>query len=262
MDLSDLRIFTTVVREGGVTRAAEKLNRVQSNVTTRIRQLEEDLGVALFIREGKRLHLAPAGQALLGYADRLLALADEARASVRDPRPRGLFRLGSMESTAAVKLPKALNEYHRLYPEVTLELRIGNPVSSRARSSPVSSMRRWSPSRSRMSRSTRRSPMRRSRWSFPLPDRLLRAARAGFQDHGRIRARLPVPQAAGGLVRQARRNAGTHGRARLLSRDARLRGRRHGHRADAEKRAHDLSGEQAACACIACRPARTAPRRC
>lgn len=127
MDLSDLRIFATVVREGGVTRAAEKLNRVQSNVTTRIRQLEEDLQVALFIREGKRLHLAPAGQALLVYAERLLALADEARASVRDPRPRGLFRLGAMESTAAVRLPKALNEYHRRHPEVTLELRTGNP---------------------------------------------------------------------------------------------------------------------------------------
>jgi DNA-binding transcriptional LysR family regulator len=127
MDLSDLRIFTSVVREGGVTRAAEKLNRVQSNVTTRIRQLEDDLGVTLFLREGKRMHLAPAGQALLDYADRLLALADEARASVRDPRPRGTFRLGAMESTAAVRLPKALNEYHRRHPEVTLELRTGNP---------------------------------------------------------------------------------------------------------------------------------------
>src|SRR5579871_2857687 len=127
MDLSDLRIFTTVVREGGVTRAAEKLNRVQSNVTTRIRQLEEDLDVTLFIREGKRLHLAPAGQALLGYADRLLALAEEARASVRDPKPRGVLRLGSMESTAAVRLPKVLNDYHRRHPEVTLELRTGHP---------------------------------------------------------------------------------------------------------------------------------------
>jgi DNA-binding transcriptional LysR family regulator len=127
MDLSDLRIFTSVVREGGVTRAAEKLRRVQSNVTTRIRQLEEDLGVTLFIREGKRLHLAPAGQALLGYADRLLALADEARGAVRDPRPRGMFRLGSMESTAAVRLPKVLSEYHRLHPEVRIELRTGNP---------------------------------------------------------------------------------------------------------------------------------------
>src|ERR1700731_4471023 len=127
MDLSELRIFSTVVRQGGVTRAAERLHRVQSNVTTRIRQLEEDLGVALFIREGKRLHLAPAGRTLLGYAERLLALADEARDAVQDARPRGTFRLGAMESTAAVRLPKALSEYHRRHPEVVLELRTGNP---------------------------------------------------------------------------------------------------------------------------------------
>jgi DNA-binding transcriptional LysR family regulator len=127
MDLSDLRIFRAVVHEGGVTRAAERLHRVQSNVTTRIRQLEEDLGVAIFIREGKRLSLAPAGQLLLDYADRLLALADEARDAVRDARPRGTFRLGAMESTAAVRLPRALSEYHRRYPGVILELRTGNP---------------------------------------------------------------------------------------------------------------------------------------
>jgi DNA-binding transcriptional LysR family regulator len=86
MELSDLRIFTAVVREGGVTRAAERLHRVQSNVTTRIRQLEDDLGVALFIREGKRLRLAPAGQVLLDYADRLLGLANDARGAVHDAR--------------------------------------------------------------------------------------------------------------------------------------------------------------------------------
>jgi DNA-binding transcriptional LysR family regulator len=127
MDLSDLRIFAAVVREGGVTRAAERLHRVQSNVTTRIRQLEEDLGVALFIREGKRLHLAPQGQVLLGYANRLLALADEARDALQDAKPRGTFRLGAMESTAAVRLPGLLSQYHRRHPEVVLELRTGNP---------------------------------------------------------------------------------------------------------------------------------------
>jgi DNA-binding transcriptional LysR family regulator len=127
MDLSDLRIFAAVVRAGGVTRAAERLHRVQSNVTTRIRQLEEDLGVALFVREGKRLHVAPAGRLLLDYADRLLALADEAQDAVRDARPRGLFRLGAMESTAAVRLPAPLAAYHRRYPDVKLELRTGNP---------------------------------------------------------------------------------------------------------------------------------------
>ena len=127
MDLSDLHIFRTVVAAGGVTRAAERLHRVQSNVTTRIRQLEEDLGVDLFIREGRRMHISPAGQILLGYADRLLDLAAEAREMVKDTTPRGPFRLGAMESTAAVRLPGPLTEFHRLYPEVTLELRTGNP---------------------------------------------------------------------------------------------------------------------------------------
>jgi DNA-binding transcriptional LysR family regulator len=65
---------------------------------------------------------------LLDYADRLLALADEARAAVQDPRPRGVFRLGAMDSTAAVRLPGPLAEYHRLYPDVVLELRTGNPT--------------------------------------------------------------------------------------------------------------------------------------
>jgi len=125
--LSALRIFRAVVREGGVTRAAERLHRVQSNVTTRIKQLEDDLGTPLFVREGKRLHLTPAGRLLLDYADRLIALADEAREAVQDPRPRGVFRLGAMESTAAVRLPKALNEFHRRYPDVVLEMRTGNP---------------------------------------------------------------------------------------------------------------------------------------
>ncbi|HIC79948.1 MAG TPA: LysR family transcriptional regulator [Kiloniellaceae bacterium] len=128
MDLSDLRIFRAVVEEGGITRAAERLHRVQSNVTTRVRQLEADLGVALFIREGKRLHLAPAGRVLLDYAEQLLDMAEEAREAVQDSRPRGTFRLGSMESTAAVRLPAPLSAYIKRYPEVNVELRTGNPV--------------------------------------------------------------------------------------------------------------------------------------
>jgi DNA-binding transcriptional LysR family regulator len=122
MDLGDLQIFRTVVSEGGVTRAAERLNRVQSNITTRVRQLEDDLGVPLFIREGKRLHLSPTGKILLDYADRLLDLAQEARIAVRDNTPRGPLRLGAMESTAAIRLPGPLSEFHRRYPDVRLDL--------------------------------------------------------------------------------------------------------------------------------------------
>lgn len=128
MELSDLRIFRAVVDEGGITRAAEKLLRVQSSVTTRIKQLEEDLGTPLFLRQGKKLHLTSAGHTLLDYARRLQALADEARDAVQDPRPKGLFRLGAMESTAAVRLPVPLSEYYRRFPDVDLQLRTGNPV--------------------------------------------------------------------------------------------------------------------------------------
>jgi len=125
MDLSALTIFRAVVRENGVTRAAAKLNRVQSNVTTRIRQLEETLGTDLFIRDGRRLVLTPAGETLLPYAERLLALAEEARHAVSENRPQGRLRLGTMESTAASRLPRLLAAYHQRWPQVTLELATG-----------------------------------------------------------------------------------------------------------------------------------------
>ncbi|MGN6086338.1 LysR family transcriptional regulator [Trinickia sp.] len=125
MDLAALTIFRAVVRENGVTRAAAKLNRVQSNVTMRIKQLEEQLGAPLFVREGRRLVLTPAGRTLLPYAERLLALADEARHALRDDRPRGRLALGAMESTAASRLPRVLAAYHQRWPEVELELATG-----------------------------------------------------------------------------------------------------------------------------------------
>src|SRR5205807_1946552 len=81
--LESLKIFRTVVDEGGVVRAANKLNRVQSNVTTRIRQLEEHLGTRLFRREGRSIRLSAEGHTLLTSADRLLRLADETVSEMR-----------------------------------------------------------------------------------------------------------------------------------------------------------------------------------
>src|SRR5258708_20316527 len=104
MDLSALHIFRSVAEAGGVTRAAEKLNRVQSNVTTRVRQLESELGVDLFVREGKRLHVSPAGKLLLDYAERLIHLAREARQAAHDAHPRRPFRLRTRASPAPTPL--------------------------------------------------------------------------------------------------------------------------------------------------------------
>ena len=114
MDLSSLEIFRAVAREASVTRAAQQLQRAQSNVTTRIRQLEEDLGVELFLRDGKRMSLTERGSEFLAYAEQLLALADEARQSMHPAEPGGRLRLGSMESTAASRLP-ALFEDSRVH---------------------------------------------------------------------------------------------------------------------------------------------------
>jgi len=125
IDLDSLEIFRAVVAEGGVIRAAGKLNRVQSNVTTRIRQLEERLGHKLFQRQGRNLELAPAGRRLLPYADRLLRLADEAESELRSDLPLGTFRLGSLESTAGSRLPPLLSRFHKLFPGVVVELVTG-----------------------------------------------------------------------------------------------------------------------------------------
>ncbi|WP_332669966.1 LysR family transcriptional regulator [Aromatoleum sp.] len=125
VDLESLAIFRTVVEEGGVVRAAEKLHRVPSNVTTRVRQLEEFLGVRLFRREGRTLALSAEGHTLLNYAVRLLRLADEAVNEMRSRKPQGIFRLGSLESTAGSRLAPILSRYHADNPGVVVELVTG-----------------------------------------------------------------------------------------------------------------------------------------
>jgi DNA-binding transcriptional LysR family regulator len=125
IDLESLEIFHAVVQEGGIVRAAGKLNRVQSNVTTRIKQLEEKLGLALFRRQGRSLVLSPEGELLLSYAQRLFRLADEAESELRSGKPMGVFRIGSLESTAGSRLAPILSRFHKLYPAVIVELVTG-----------------------------------------------------------------------------------------------------------------------------------------
>lgn len=126
MDLSSLEIFRCVAEEQSVTRAAARLQRVQSNVTTRVRQLEEDLGAPLFLRDGKRMTLTDQGREFLVYAEQLLALAAEARQSMHPQTASGVLRLGSMESTAASRLPQPLARFHQAFPEVELRVSTGH----------------------------------------------------------------------------------------------------------------------------------------
>ena len=123
MDLRALEIFRTVVSEGSVSKAALKLNRVQSNISTRIKQLETDVGKQLFLRQNRKLTLTSDGELLLSYADRLLDLSREAKDALNENAPKGMFRIGAMESTAAARLPEILSLYSSSYPDVEIELR-------------------------------------------------------------------------------------------------------------------------------------------
>ena len=125
MDLDDLHIFRCVVREGGVTRAADRLHRVPSNVTTRIKQFEGRLGVSLFRRQGRGLILTDVGRTLLGHAERLLRMADMAEQELRSGVVRGVLRLGSLESAAGARLPPVLSAFHARHPDVSIELQTG-----------------------------------------------------------------------------------------------------------------------------------------
>ena len=125
IDLVALEIFKTVAEQGGITKAAASLHRVQSNVTTRVKQLEERLGTRLFLRRNRRLTLSPEGKLLLAYADRLLRLSSEAEAALHSGVPRGLLQIGALESVAATRLPRLLARYHQTYPDVRIELSTG-----------------------------------------------------------------------------------------------------------------------------------------
>jgi len=125
VEFSQLRIFQAVAEEGSITRAAERLHRVLSNLSTRLKQLEEQLGVELFVRERQRLQLSPAGKVLLDYAGKLFALRDQASAAVMGGQPAGDFVLGTLYSTAAIHLPALLARYHKQYPAVNLQVQSG-----------------------------------------------------------------------------------------------------------------------------------------
>jgi DNA-binding transcriptional LysR family regulator len=126
MDAADLRFFEAVARLGGMHKAAQELNTVQSNVTGRIRFLEEQLGVALFRRHSRGVSLTHAGQQLLPFAVRIAALLAEARRAVTDSEaPNGPLAIGSLETTASLRLPPVVAAFGGRHPEVKLSLRVG-----------------------------------------------------------------------------------------------------------------------------------------
>jgi DNA-binding transcriptional LysR family regulator len=131
LDLELLRSFVSVVDSGGFTRAGERVHRTQSTVSQQIKRLEDDVGQPLLNRTGKEVTPTEAGERLLSYARRLLALAEEARDVVGAPSNEGAVRLGIPEDFAAYRLTKLLASFSRARPGLRLDVRVEQSINLR-----------------------------------------------------------------------------------------------------------------------------------
>lgn len=123
MDLQLLRFFVETADTGSFSAAAEKLNYAQSNLSNRIKQLEEELGVPVFYRYKRGVTLTTRGRLFYDYSVRILKLTEEAVRMVRDTEhAQGRLSIGALEATALKLLPDLFSKYHSRYPDVTLSL--------------------------------------------------------------------------------------------------------------------------------------------
>jgi DNA-binding transcriptional LysR family regulator len=125
--LVDLPVFLTVARHGSMTKAAAMLNTVQSNVTSRIQRLEDQLGTTLVLRGSRRLRLTAEGEALMPFALRLEELCRDIRKQFgQDDEPRsGSIRIGAIETFAASRLVGLIAEFTERHPTVDISVETG-----------------------------------------------------------------------------------------------------------------------------------------
>jgi DNA-binding transcriptional LysR family regulator len=122
MELRDLKTFASVARLLSFNRAGEALHAAQSTVSARIAGLEDELGVRLFDRLGRKVALTEAGVRLLDYAAKMLDLEDEARAFVAgEGEAQGALTVRIPESLAACRLGGVVRQYRERFPRVRLE---------------------------------------------------------------------------------------------------------------------------------------------
>ncbi|GAA4320099.1 LysR family transcriptional regulator [Mucilaginibacter gynuensis] len=124
MNTNDLKIFEAVAAHGSFTKAAEATFTVQSNVTARIKSLEEEFGVELFTRTSRKVALTTAGETLMQYCKKINHLIDEAKYDIKNAgQIIGQLKIGCIETTMALKAPEIINYFAENYPDVDLEFR-------------------------------------------------------------------------------------------------------------------------------------------
>lgn len=121
MNTNDLKIFEAVAETGSFTKAAAAMFTVQSNVTARIKSLEEEFGAELFSRTSRKVELTAAGKTLMQYCKQISNLIAEAKSDVQSStRVSGSLRIGCIETTMALKVPEMINHFEEHFPDVDL----------------------------------------------------------------------------------------------------------------------------------------------
>jgi len=128
VELRHIYTFQAIVKEGSFLKAAEKLMYAQSTITLHIQQLEAELGVKLFLRQGKKVQLTEAGRSLQEQADSLVARAMALQQTMFDlvAGEAGHVRIGVIEPTASLRLPQILASFCQERPRIHLTIEVGN----------------------------------------------------------------------------------------------------------------------------------------
>jgi DNA-binding transcriptional LysR family regulator len=124
LDMDVLRTFATGIELGSFSKAADRLARSQSAVSTQLRKLEQQVGQPLVRKEGRGLALTDAGESLLSYAKRILDLNDEAIAVLQGAKIAGRVRLGLPQDFAEAWLPAVLGRFMRANPRMRVDVRV------------------------------------------------------------------------------------------------------------------------------------------
>jgi DNA-binding transcriptional LysR family regulator len=126
MDVRDLQVFLSVAKHLNYTRAAKEVNLSQPSVSVRMRELERDLGSKLFEQLGKKVALTEAGQLLVPFATRVIAVMSDARQAIDELQgmERGLLRIGASTTPGMYLIPRILANFKRHYPKIEVHLAV------------------------------------------------------------------------------------------------------------------------------------------
>lgn len=124
MDIRNMRYFYTIAQEGNISNASKRLNIAQPALSRQMKQFEENLGVQLFERGSRRIKLTEAGQLMRERVEQILELVEGTMNEITEFHSGivGTISIGTVTTSGAILLPNLINQFHRLYPNVTFQL--------------------------------------------------------------------------------------------------------------------------------------------